>query len=166
MICNNPNISEISTTINYNPPSFLENPIKSSLKLVKTDLELYNNKYIELSEEVNNLTQTSIEILTNLSYPIENMKNELKNAYEQFKDLIKNISIPLIAYKKLLSDIRILNENIDDKSSLFYQIEEYRNESEKLNNIYNKIFNYFEESVQIINNEIKGFPNLIIELQK
>ena len=90
IVCNNPNISEISTTINYNPPNFLENPIKSSLKLVKTDLELYNNKYIELSEEVNNLTQTSIEILKNLSYPIENMKNELKNAYEQFKDLIKN----------------------------------------------------------------------------
>ena len=89
-VCNNPNISEISTTINYNPPSFLENPIKSSLKIVKTDLELYNNKYIELSEELNNLTQTSIEILKNLSYPIENMKNELKNAYEQFKDLIKN----------------------------------------------------------------------------
>ena len=165
--CQFHNLSEINTIVNYSIPNFLENPTNGPLKIVKSDLEFYGRKYTELSEELNNLTSLSIELLDNLSYPIENLKNELNKALNQFQDLIKNISIPLIAKEKLLKDLRILNEqNMDEKFSLFYQIEDYKNETEKLNNLFNQMFNYFDESVKIINDGIMEFPNSILDLQQ
>ena len=167
IVCQFHNLSEINTIVNYSIPNFLENPTKGALKIVKSDLEFYGRKYTELSEELNNLTSLSIELLDNLSYPIENLKNELNKALNQFQDLIKNISIPLIAKEKLLKDLRILNEqNMDEKFSLFYQIEDYKNETEKLNNLFNQMFNYFDESVKIINDGIMEFPNSILDLQQ
>ena len=166
LICQNNNLSEINTKLNYSSPSFLENPTKGALKIIKSDIEFYGRKYTELSEEANNFTALSIEFLKNLSYLMESFQNELNYTLYQFQDLIKNISIPLVSRKKLFKDMRILDDqNIDEKFSFFYEIEEYKNETEKLNNIYNKMFNYFDESVKIINSEIMEFPSPIIDLQ-
>ena len=63
IIYKNHNLSEINSKINYNPPSFLENPTKNNLKIVKSDLEFYERKYSELSEEINNITSLYIKLL-------------------------------------------------------------------------------------------------------
>ncbi len=69
-IFQNYNLSQINTEIDCDSPIFLENPAKRSLKVVKSDLQLYEREYVELSEEVNNLTNLSIELFDNLTYSI------------------------------------------------------------------------------------------------
>ena len=167
-LCQKLNITDIPSEINYTSPDFLVSPTKSDLKLVKNDLDLYKDKYEELSKEVKVLVNSSTEFLVNLSYSIENIKDEVNNLIYQFENLIRNISIPLFYMKKISQNNRILNEDINsinDKLSLFDKIEEYKNESEILNNLYNKMFKYLEESFQVIHDEILEFPNSIIELQ-
>ena len=168
LICQQYNINDIPSEIIYNSPYFLENPTKTSLKIVKSDLDIYKGKYEELSKEINILGNTSILFFNNFSYSIEKMKDEVNKIIYQFKYVIKNISIPLIYMEKILKNNRMLNEdveNINNKLSLFTKIEEYKNETEKLNILYNKMFKYIEESVQLINNEIIEFSNSFIELQ-
>ena len=174
IICENFNFSLINSTLNYMIPNFLNMTTKTALKIVKTDLEYYKDKYEELIENINNLTLQASNSLEN-SYSVLNyIKKVISNLILDFENIIKNLCIPLIAKERVfdLIDLRKLNEyelynNEDiDKLSIIKDIKLFRNDTEKLNILYNKLFNYINESVQIIYDGISEIPNLIEELQK
>jgi len=173
IICENSNFSLINSTLKYMTPNFLNVTTKTALKIVKTDLEFYKDKYEELIENINNFTLKVLNSLE-ISYPIINdIKKEISNLLLDFENIIKNLCVPLIAKERVfdIMDLRKLNEyslyNEDiDKLSIIKNIELYRNDTEKLNLLYNKLFKYINESAQIIYDGISEIPDLIDELQR
>ena len=174
LICENSNFSIINSTLNYLAPNFLNMATKTALKIVKNDLEFYKDKYEELIENINNFTLQASNSLE-ISYSVLNdLKKEINNLILDFENIIKNLCVPLIAKEKVfdLMDLRKLNEyglynNEDiDKISIIKNIELFRNDTEKLNMLYNKLFNFINESAQIIYDGISDIPDLIEELQR
>jgi len=173
IICENSNFSLINSTLKYMTPNFLNVTTNTALKIVKTDLEFYKDKYEELIENINNFTLKVLNSLE-ISYPIINdIKKEISNLLLDFENIIKNLCVPLIAKERVfdIMDLRKLNvyslynEDID-KLSIIKNIELYRNDTEKLNLLYNKLFKYINESAQIIYDGISEIPDLIDELQR
>ena len=162
----NPKISEIS----YNLPNFLINPTKGSLKIVKSDIELYKGKYEELSAKISNLSKAANESIKNFYLPLNNTKTEIIKILNQFEETIKNLSIPFFLYHIGLNDTKINEEEKNEvnkrRLSINNEIEEYRNENNNLNELYNKLFKYINEEVQIMGNEILRIPNTINGIQK
>ena len=174
IICENSNFSIINSTLNYMTPNFLNMATKTALKIVKNDLEFYKDKYEELIENINNFTLQASNSLE-ISYSVLNdLKKEINNLILDFENIIKNLCVPLIAKEKVfdLMDLRKLNEyelynNEDiDKISIIKNIELFRNDTEKLNMLYNKLFNFINESAQTIYDGISDIPDLIEELQR
>ena len=60
-------LTQLNTTTDILFPDFLKDPQNNSLKIAKSDLELYNSKYGELSAEVNNMTSLTTKTLDNVS---------------------------------------------------------------------------------------------------
>ena len=172
-ICGNTNFSIINSTLNHTIPNFLNNATKSALKVIKADLELYIEKYEELIDSINNFTMQVINSFENSYSPLNKMKKEISNLLIDFENIIKNLCLPLLAKKRIfdIMDLRKLNEyelpNEDkDKLSLIKKIELLRNDIEKLNILYNQLFNYINGTTQIISDEFNDIPELIEELQK
>ena len=163
----NSNISEINVSF-FSFPSFLDNPTKNALKIVKADLEFYKRKYEELTENANNLSLTTSELFENIYTPLFNLKEELIKLTEKYKETLKNLCIPLLSQKELLN---IIEENTvnekkkkqleEDKLIILSKMEKYMNETDKLNNLYNQIFDYFNKVVEIFNDEINDLPEII-----
>lgn len=163
----NSNISEINASY-FSLPSFLDNPTRSALKIVKADLEFYKGKYEDLSENINNLSLTTSELFENIYTPLSILKEELIKLIDKYKENLKNLCIPLLSQKELL---KIIEENTingkkkkqleEDKVIILSKMEKYMNESDKLNTLYNKIFDYFNKVVEIINVEINDLPEII-----
>ena len=163
----NTNISEINASFSAFP-SFLDNPTRNALKIVKADLEFYKRKYEELSENTNNLSLTTSELFENIYTPLFILKEELIKLTDKYKETLKNLCIPLLSQKELL---KIIEENTvnekkkkqleEDKIIILSKMEKYMNESDKLNTLYNKIFDYFDKVVKIINDEINDLPEII-----
>ena len=165
----NHNISQINSSIS-SFPSFLDNPTKNALKILKTDLEFYQGKYEELSENANNLTQTISELFENLYPPLSNLKEELIKLTDKYKETLKNLCIPILSQKELFDIIEknVANEQKkkqleEDKKLIINKMEIYMNEANKLNNLYNKIFDYINKVVEVINDEINELPEIIID---
>ena len=173
IIIENSNFSFIKSKLNYITPNFLNVTTKTALKIVKTDLEFYKDKYEELIENINNFT---LKILNSfeISYSIINdIKKEISNLLLDFENIIKNLCVPLIAKERVfdimnlrkLNEYGLYNEDID-KLSIIKNIELYRNDTEKLNMLYSALFKYINESTQIIYDGISEIPDLIEELQR
>ena len=173
IIIENSNFSFIKSKLNYITPNFLNVTTKTALKIVKTDLEFYKDKYEELIENINNFTLKVLNSLE-ISYPIINdIKKEISNLLLDFENIIKNLCVPLIAKERVfdimnlrkLNEYGLYNEDID-KLSIIKNIELYRNDTEKLNMLYSALFKYINESTQIIYDGISEIPDLIEELQR
>ena len=172
-ICENTNFSIINSSINKVIPNFLNNTTKTTLKIIKADLELYKEKYEELKESINNFTLQVSNSFENSYSPLNEMKKEVSNLLLDFENIIKNLCLPLLAKKRIfdIMDLRKLNEyelyNEDiDKLSIIKKIELFRNDTEKLNILYNQLFNSINGTTQIISDEFNEITELIEDLQK
>ena len=172
-ICENINFSIINSTLNHIIPQFLNNTTKTSLKVIKADLKFYKQKYEELKESIKDFTIQVSNSVKNSYSPLNKMKKEISNLLIDFENIIKNLCLPLLIKKRIfgIMDLRKLNEyefyNEDiDKLSLIKKIELFRNDSEKLNILYNQLFKYINGTIQIISDEFYEIPELIEELQK
>ena len=173
-IYENYNFSLINSTIKYMFPSFLKVTTKTALKIVKTDLEFYQDKYEELIENINNFTLLASNSLKTTYLVLNDIKKEINNLIFDFENIIKNLCVPLIAKEKIfhIMDLRKLNEyelynnkNIDELP-FNKNIELFINDTEKLNILYNKLFIHINESIQTIYDEISQIPDIIEELQR
>ena len=149
-----------NTIISYTLPNFLINPTKGALKIVKSDIEFYKKKYQKLSKRVNDFTKVVSESLKNLYSPLNDIKEELIKILDQYEETITNLSIPLILGKKGLN-ITINKRRLE----VIDDIEEYKNETENLNGLYNELFKYINEEVKNIGDEINQIPKLVTDLQ-
>ena len=156
-----------NSEISYNFPDFLKYPTKGALKIVKSDIDLYKKKYEELLKKLNNFTKNSSESLKQFCSPLNDTKEEITKILYQFEETIKNLSIPFIFEEKGLN-ISDLNENEAlnlRRLSIIDEMEEFKNETDNLNGLYNKLFNYINEEVKIISSEINEIPNTINYLE-
>ena len=63
-------------------------------------LNYIKKSYEDLALNINNFMKEVSESLKNLSFPLNEMKDEINKVLFQFKDIIKNLSIPLILEQK------------------------------------------------------------------
>jgi hypothetical protein len=152
------NISKIS----YSPPDYLINPTTNTLKILKSDIELYKNIYQRLSIDIYNFTLKKYETLNNIYSSLNDIKEDFIYLLYQFKENVKNISIPFILEREGLLNKTELNKNI----SLFDEIEKYKNEINNLNDLYNIFFKYINNEIQIIVDEINIIKNYTLDLQR
>ena len=118
------------------------------------------------------MTEIVKKSIENIYTPLNKTKNEIKKLLSQFEDLMKNLSIPLLYYEKIFNhntNFRHLDEDEDeddeDKLNIINKIEEYKNDTERLNTLYNEYFNYINETARNISEEINEIPNAVVELQ-
>ena len=167
--CENSNLekNEINPNISFTLPDFLKNATQPSLKIAKSDIELYKRKYKELIFNMNNFTNNISKFLKNLVVPLNNIKNEINGLFSQFEETLKNLCIPLILAQKQLYITNITNNKENNLRSLNLdnQIEDYKNETNNLNVLYNELFGYINEETQTIENEIKEIPNITRDIQ-
>ena len=152
------NISKIS----YSPPDYLINPTTNTLKILKSDIELYKYIYQRLSIDIYNFTLKKYETLNNIYSSLNDIKEDFIYLLYQFKENVKNISIPFILEREGLLNKTELNKNI----SLFDEIEKYKNEINNLNDLYNIFFKYINNEIQIIVDEINIIKNFTLDLQR
>ena len=90
----NSNSQEINK-IEYNSnnlkiPSFLTNsdsdPDSHKISIAKKDIDLYNEKYKELSEKTNEYTENTSESMKEVSSPANNLKDEIGQISNQFDE--------------------------------------------------------------------------------
>ena len=150
----------IKSNISFTTPDFLDNLTNDTLKIVKDDINLYNSKYEELEGKANNLTETVSESIKNLSTPINNMKESVNEIYEQFENTTKSFSLPFFLEKNGLINSTESNNNTRRLYSTV-KLQEYKDEVEKLNNIYNSFFIYIKITIEIIITNMKEIPNSV-----
>ena len=152
------NISEIV----YSPPDYLINPTTNSLKIVKSDIAFYKSKFEELLNYTYIFTRNASESISNIYSLLNDTKEEINYLLYQFKKNIKNISIPFILEQGELLKTIERRQNI----SLLDEMEEYKNETENLNYLYNKLFKNINEEIQIIFDEINEIKNFYLDIQR
>ena len=164
-------LNEINPDISFVFPDFLQNPIKPALKVAKSDIELYQRKYKELINNINNFINITIDSVQNISLPLNNMKNEINKLIIQYEEIIRSLCIPFILEQKRLHIINATNKINEKKEinlrklSIIDQIEEYKNETENLNILYNEFFQYINKETQIIEDEIKEISILATDFK-
>ena len=167
--CENSNLekNKINQTVIF--PDFLKNVTKPALKIAKSDFEFYKRKNEELMMGVNNFINNISKSLKNLTFPLINIKNEIDGLFFRYVKTLKNLCIPLILKQKqlyIMNNASNINTNENKKRilNLDNQIEEYKNETNNLNELYNELFEYVSEETQIIEDEIKKIPNLNLDI--
>ena len=174
MICEEPQIemSPMRTEIFFVPPEFIKNPNSETLKSLSIDIDLYQKNYRILAKNANQLYEKGFKSLHNLYGPSNNIKNEVNKLKLQFEETVKNLCAPLISEQEGLDtiDINSLNEDqkdqfIEDKMNIKDQVLEFKEESDRLNKLYHKLFENIYDSVNIICNEINGIPKTVSQVQ-
>ena len=175
MICEEPQIdmSPMRTEIFFVPPEFIKSPKNETMKSLLIDINLYISKYKQLALNANELYEKGFKSLHNLYGPSNNIKTEVNKLKLQFEETVKNLCAPLISEQEGLDtiDVNSLNENqkdqfIEDKMNVKDQILEFKEESDRLNKLYHKLFENVSDSVNIICDDINGIPKTISQVQK
>ena len=65
-------------------------------KIVEEDIEMYNNKFRQLSEKTNEFTAMVSQSMKEMPSSLKNLKNEIMNISEVFEETIKKICYPLV----------------------------------------------------------------------
>ena len=156
-------LNPINTNITYSIPDFLDNATDSVSNLVKSDINLYNSKYEELEEKANNLTETVSESMKDLSAPLDNIKEGVNNLIDEFENDTISLSLPLSLIN--LTDLPE-TENIDKRRRLAFKknVEEYKEEVDKLNNQYSMFFEYIKMVTALISQNMAEIPNSVKEI--
>ena len=148
--------SEVVNKINFDPnnltiPSFLTDPPSDSeahkMAIAKEDVDLYNEKYKELSEKTNDFSQKTSDSIKEITEPVNNLKKELDEISEQFEETMKNLCLPLILEQKGLidtSESNLRRLEIDDL------MEEYKKMIQQLNESYNRFLNFVIQAIDHI----------------
>ena len=151
-------LNPFKANITYTIPDFLDNTTDNSLKIVKSDINLYNSKYEELGINANKLTEEVSESIKKLSNPLNNIKEGVNKMVENFENNTICFSLPL----SLIDNLTETNNKRRLVSK--EKVEEYKEEIEKLNNKYNMFFTYIKQVIEAISENLKEIPNSVLEI--
>ena len=174
LICEAPEIdlNPMRTEVFLIMPEFLINPENDELKLLKKNIELTKLKLEELCKKTNKFSNQIKDTLKKLNDPSQKLKEEISEIMKKFENTIKGLCTPLIAQKEGLDtiDLTTLTENQknelnEDKKLVENEIKKFKDESNKLNLNYYKIFSSMLESIKIICDTIKEIPIPIQTIQ-
>ena len=136
------NLKPVNTSINYILPDYLKAGNTTSLNIAKSDIQLNNSKYEELSQKTNNLTELASDLIKNISSLLSSLKSELNDIDAEFEETIKNLCLPL-----LLEENELAGQEYDKRR---------RRRME-----YNKLIEEYKEEVNNYNELLNGFfPNI------
>ena len=164
------NNSQVINKIDYNPdnlniPLFLNSTTSESdthkFTIAKEDVDLYNQKYKELSEKTNEYTQNTFESIKEIIQPVNNLKNELDKISDNFEETMKNLCLPFILEQKGL--INTSESNLR-RLDLYEKMTDYKSEVTELNLLYNKFLNYIILIIDTIVSVVDEIPTSVTEL--
>ena len=174
LICENPEIqlNQIRTEVFFLMPDFLVNPEDKELKYLKKMIELNINNFEKLCKNLNDFVQKISGSLNNLNKPSLDLKKEINSIIKKFEDTIKGLCAPLISQREGINtiDTTILTEEQKreleaDKIIIDKEINQFLEESDKLNKNYHILFSQMLESIKIICDTINDIPIPVQELQ-
>ena len=131
------NLSLIPTYINYTIPPFLNNANSSSLKIAKSDIELYNSKYLQLSFRANLITELVFKSIKKSSDIFNDLQIEMGKIQSQFEQVSKNLCLPLI-----LNEQSNNYNSTNKKRRLSDLISDYKDQINDLGLLMNEGFGY------------------------
>ena len=174
LICENPEIqlNQIRTEVFFLMPDFLVNPEDKELKYLKKMIELNINNFEKLCKNLNDFVQKISGSLNNLNKPSLDLKKEINSIIKKFEDTIKGLCAPLISQREGINtiDTTMLTEEQKreleaDKIIIDKEINQFLEESDKLNKNYHILFSQMLESIKIICDTINDIPIPVQELQ-
>ena len=130
-IFNDLKISFNESNISLNK-SFFNNTNDTNIEIILEDLIIYNSKFVELIERVNNLTTIIVESILNLPDILKNISKNVNMLIEDYK----NISNYLLSVYNLINSLKQsrIRGLISDEN-----FEQFKEEFENLNNSYTSI---------------------------
>ncbi len=102
---------------------------------------MYNNKYGELSEKINEFTDKASQSIKEISSSLNNLKDEIKKLSEEFEVTIKEISYLLVLEKQTSKNKKISGRKLIKSE----EIEDYKLQISELNQLYNKFFQHIKK---------------------
>ena len=140
------NLSLIPTN-NYTFPSFLNNENNSSLKIAKSDIELYTSKYQQLLNKANYITELAFKSIKNSSELINDLQKEMIKLKSEIEKVLKDLCLPLILNEKLN------DYNSTNKTRNLFAIEPiYRDNINELGLLMNDGFSFCKSSFDNLGN--------------
>ncbi len=82
-------------------PEVLKDLMDEKSKIVEEDIQMYNNKFGELSEKINEFTAMVSQSIKEMPSSLKNLKNEIMNISEVFEETIKEICYPLVLQQQI-----------------------------------------------------------------
>ena len=157
-IFNDLKISFNESNISLNK-SFFNNTNDTNIEIILEDLIIYNSKFVELIERVNNLTTIIVESILNLPDILKNISKNVNMLIEDYK----NISNYLLSVYNLINSLKQsrIRWLISDEN-----FEQFKEEFENLNNSYNLYFNFIRQVLETFYENILDIPNTIIDLNQ
>ena len=145
---------------NYTLPTFLENTINSSaLNIARSDIELYNSKYEELSKKANNITELTSNYIQNYTILLDDIKEELNQLILEFENIIKNLSLPLVLEQQLSDDNKEDNNQIRRLDDLTQSIKDFKDNANELGELLNSFFVFCKSSFQNLGKNVEVIIN-------
>lgn len=156
------NLKTITQNVSFSIPEFLDNSTNDSDKVVKSDINLYNSKYEELTKNANDLTEKVSESIKNLYTPMDKIKDDVNKMMEDFENKTKSFSLPLALEKNGL--INSTENNTLRRLILKEKAQKYKDEVEKINNLYKNFFKYILQVTEVISENMKLIPDSIEDI--
>ena len=168
-------LTQINTKKDIKIPEFLKNPQNSSLKIAKSDLELYISKYRELSTELNKITSSTSKVLDNISSKLDKLKKEENTILSKFEELSKKLCLPLILVENEFNSTGTDGPGDDNKEKnrirrlgLFDEVDIYKEAYGKFSGEFKtEVNNPFQSNNQETFNLLKdlrdALPNVLLE---
>ncbi len=141
-------------------PEVLQDSTEEKSQMAKEDIQMYNNKYWELSETINEFCINTSQSIKEIQSSLEQLKNEIIKKSEEFNETIKEISYPLFLEQHISKNKTISNRKLIDSE----EIEDYKLQILEINKIYNNFFNHIKNTAQNIVEIVNGVPDSVLSL--
>ena len=141
-------------------PKVLNDSTDEKSILAKEDIQMYNNKYWELSETINEFSANASQSIKEIQSSLENLKDEIMKKSQEFEETIKEISYPLILVDQISKNKTFSGRQLIDSE----EIEEYKSQISELNVLYNMFFLHIKNMAENITQLVKGVPDSVESL--
>ena len=174
LICEIPEVEIIRmrSDIFYVEPDYLVNTTDQELIEIKKNINIYKEGYEQLCQEINDNVIRQTESIKKLLSPSKDLTKEIIKLIDDFENTVKNLCVPFISEKEGLdtidpNDLSLIqrNELIEDRKKVEKEIQEFKKESNNLNEKFKILFKEIYKRIKAICESIKEIPSTIEHLQ-